>query len=95
MTVTQSDKATRFRALHETAFVIPNPWDAGSARILAGLGFQALATSSGASAGVLGRRDCKVTRDEALAQARSIVEAVDIPVSRDHQRRQGRRSRQA
>jgi 2-methylisocitrate lyase-like PEP mutase family enzyme len=85
MTVTQSDKATRFRALHQgpAAFVIPNPWDAGSARILAGLGFQALATSSGASAGVLGRRDGKVTRDEALAQARSIVEAVDIPVSAD------------
>jgi 2-methylisocitrate lyase-like PEP mutase family enzyme len=85
MAVTQSDKATRFRALHQgpAAFMIPNPWDAGSARILAGLGFQALATSSGASAGVLGRRDGTVTRDEALAQARSIVEAVDIPVSAD------------
>ena len=70
MTTSQSDKAARFRALHQGAgaFVIPNPWDAGSARILAGLGFQALATSSGASAGILGRRDGKVTRDEALAQ---------------------------
>jgi 2-methylisocitrate lyase-like PEP mutase family enzyme len=85
MTVSQSDKATRFRALHQgpEAFVIPNPWDAGSARILAGLGFQALATSSGASAGILGRRDGKVKRDEALAHARAIVEAVDLPVSAD------------
>src|SRR5512138_3010661 len=85
MASSQSDKAARFRALHEEpkAFVIPNPWDAGSARILAALGFPALATSSGASAGVLGRRDGKVTRDEALAHARAIVEAVDLPVSAD------------
>jgi 2-methylisocitrate lyase-like PEP mutase family enzyme len=85
MTATQSDKAARFRALHQGpgAFVIPNPWDAGSARILAGLGFQALATSSGASAGILGRRDGKVTRDEALAHARAIVAATDLPVSAD------------
>jgi 2-methylisocitrate lyase-like PEP mutase family enzyme len=85
MAATQSDKAVRFRALHEGpgAFVIPNPWDAGSARILAALGFQALATSSGASAGVLGRRDGAVTRDEALAHARAIVEATDLPVSAD------------
>lgn len=84
MAMSQHDKATRFRALHQgAAFVIPNPWDAGSARMLAGLGFQALATSSGASAGVLGRRDGKVTRDEALAHARAIVEAVDLPVSAD------------
>jgi 2-methylisocitrate lyase-like PEP mutase family enzyme len=85
MTATQTDKATRFRALHEGrgAFVIPNPWDAGSARILAGLGFPALATSSGASAGVLGRRDGKVRRDEALEHARAIVEATDLPVAAD------------
>jgi len=85
MTATQTDKATRFRALHEGpgAFVIPNPWDAGSARILAGLGFQALATSSGASAGIRGRRDGQVTREEALAQARAIVLATDLPVSAD------------
>ncbi len=85
MTATQTEKATRFRALHEGpgAFVIPNPWDAGSARILAGLGFQALATSSGASAGILGRRDGQVTREEALAQARAIVLATDLPVSAD------------
>jgi 2-methylisocitrate lyase-like PEP mutase family enzyme len=85
MAATQNDKAARFRALHEGpgAFVIPNPWDAGSARILAALGFPALATSSGASAGVLGRRDGKVTREEALAHARAIGEATDLPVSAD------------
>jgi 2-methylisocitrate lyase-like PEP mutase family enzyme len=85
MTTTQSDKATRFKALHQGSgvFVIPNPWDAGSARILAGLGFQALATSSGASAGVLGRRDGRVTREEALALARAVVVATDLPVSAD------------
>src|SRR5712692_6156025 len=81
----QSDKATRFRALHQGsgAFLIANAWDAGSARILAGLGFQALATSSGAQAGTLGRRDGKVSRDEALAHCRAIVEATDLPVSAD------------
>ena len=82
---TQSEKAALFRALHEKtgSFLIPNPWDAGSARILAGLGYDALATSSGASAGVLGKRDGKVTRDEALAHARAIVEATDLPVAAD------------
>jgi 2-methylisocitrate lyase-like PEP mutase family enzyme len=85
MTVSQADKARKFRALHEApgAFVIANPWDAGSARLLAGVGFEALATSSGAKAGVLGRRDGKVTREEALANARSIVEATDLPVAAD------------
>jgi len=85
MTATQNEKAARFRALHEGpgAFVVANPWDAGSARILAALDFPALATSSGASAGVLGRRDGRVTRDEALAHARAIVEATDLPVSAD------------
>jgi 2-methylisocitrate lyase-like PEP mutase family enzyme len=85
MATSQSDKAARFRALHQApgAFVIPNPWDAGSARVLAGLGFEALATSSGACAGTLGRRDGKVTREEALAHARAIVAATDLPVSAD------------
>lgn len=80
-----SEKTARFRALHQGpgAFTIPNPWDAGSARILAGLGFRALATSSGACAGVLGRRDGTVTRGEALAHARAIVLATDLPVSAD------------
>jgi 2-methylisocitrate lyase-like PEP mutase family enzyme len=81
----QQEKVARFRALHAgpRAFVLPNPWDAGSARVLAGLGFQALATSSGACAGVLGRRDGRVTREEALAHAQGIVAAVDLPVSAD------------
>jgi 2-methylisocitrate lyase-like PEP mutase family enzyme len=85
MATSQGEKAARFQALHKGpgAFVIPNPWDAGSARILAGLGFTALATSSGASAGTLGRRDGQVTRDEALAHARAIVAATDLPVSAD------------
>jgi 2-methylisocitrate lyase-like PEP mutase family enzyme len=85
MTVSQRDKGARFRALHggPGAFVIPNPWDAGSARVLAKLGFVALATSSGAAAGTLGRRDGQVTREEALAHARAIVGATDLPVSAD------------
>jgi 2-methylisocitrate lyase-like PEP mutase family enzyme len=81
--VNQSDRATRFRELHKGCFVIANAWDAGSACILASLGFQALATSSGAHAGTLGRRDGQVTREEALAHARTIVEATDLPVSAD------------
>jgi len=91
------DKAQQFSALHRgpKAFVIANPWDAGSARILAGLGYQALATSSGASAGVLGKRDGRVTRDEALAHARAIVEAVDLPVSADLEKGFGDRPEQA
>ena len=79
----QSDKARQFRELHKSCFVIGNAWDAGSARILAGLGYQALATSSGAHAGALGRRDGMVTRDEALSHAKAIVEATDLPVSAD------------
>jgi 2-methylisocitrate lyase-like PEP mutase family enzyme len=77
------DKARRFRQLHQSCFVIGNAWDAGSARILAGLGYEALATSSGAHAGTLGRRDGHVTREEALAHAKQIVEATDLPVSAD------------
>ncbi len=78
-------RAAHFAALHQGpgAFVIANAWDAGSARLLAGMGFAALATSSGAAAGVLGRRDGQVTRDEALAQARVMVEATDLPLSAD------------
>jgi 2-methylisocitrate lyase-like PEP mutase family enzyme len=85
MAASQADKAAKFRALHERpgAFVIPNPWDGGSARLLAGLGFEALATSSGAKAGVLGKRDGKVTREESLANAKMIVEATDLPVAAD------------
>ena len=85
MPATQAEKSARFVALHERAgsFVIPNPWDAGTARMLAGLGFEALATSSGAAAGTLGRRDGRITRAEALAHAKLIVDAVDIPVAAD------------
>src|SRR5881409_1447120 len=81
----QSDKAATLRALHRgpRAFVIANAWDSGSARALAALGFPALATSSGAQAGVLGRRDGAVTRDEALAHCGAIVAATDLPVSAD------------
>jgi 2-methylisocitrate lyase-like PEP mutase family enzyme len=82
---TQHDKALRFQELHRRpgAFLIPNPWDAGSARILSKLGFEALATSSAAAAGVLGRRDGQLTRDEAIAHARGIVNATDLPVAAD------------
>ena len=81
----QHEKGTRFRALHQAAgvFVIANAWDGGSARILSGVGFRALATSSGAAAATLGKVDGKITRDEALTHARHIVAATDNPVSAD------------
>ncbi|HEY5810752.1 MAG TPA: isocitrate lyase/phosphoenolpyruvate mutase family protein [Povalibacter sp.] len=85
MNAAQKDRAERFQSLHKRkgAFVIANVWDAGSARIMAGLGFEALATSSGASANTLGRLDGHVTQDEALAQIRSIAGATDLPLSGD------------
>jgi 2-methylisocitrate lyase-like PEP mutase family enzyme len=84
MATTQKDRAENFRALHRGAcFVMPNPWDAGSAVALARLGFAALATSSGAAAAVLGRRDGEISREEALAHARAIVQATDLPVAAD------------
>ena len=85
MSITQSEKAALFRGLHAgpSVFVMPNPWDAGSARTLAGLGFAALATSSGASAATLGRRDGELSREDALAHVRAIVMATDLPVSAD------------
>jgi len=88
MSATQHEKATHFLRLHEGpgVFVIPNPWDVGSARILAGLGFPALATSSAASASATGRKDGGLTRAEALAHARLIVNATDLPVSADLER---------
>lgn len=81
----QTEKARRFRKLHDGpgAFVIPNPWDAGTARILEQLGFEALTTTSAGFAFTLGRRDGRVTRDEALAIARAIVEATSLPVAAD------------
>ena len=85
MTASQSDKARAFRALHERpgAFVIPNPYDVGTARILAALGFEALATTSAGCAFGLGRADGAISRDEALAHARTIVDATPLPVSAD------------
>jgi 2-methylisocitrate lyase-like PEP mutase family enzyme len=80
----QFERAQRFRALHEKGtFVIANCWDGGSARILASLGFPALATSSGAAAGTLGRLDHGITRDEAMTHSRALCSATDLPVSAD------------
>ena len=74
---TQMDKANRFQALHQgpDSFVIANVWDPASARLLTGLGFQALATSSGASASILGRNDGQVTREEAFPTKHYIYNA--------------------
>ncbi|HWB59147.1 MAG TPA: isocitrate lyase/phosphoenolpyruvate mutase family protein, partial [Chthoniobacteraceae bacterium] len=85
MQITQAEKALRFQSLHqrEGVLLIANPWDAGSARILSALGFEALATSSFAMAGTHGRRDGGITREQALAHAASIVNATDLPVSAD------------
>lgn len=85
MSTSLEDKALRFRQLHEgqETFVIPNPWDAGSARALEKMGYLALATSSGAAAAMLGRRDGQISRDESLAHAKAIVDAVGIPVAAD------------
>src|SRR5690348_2744006 len=82
---TQADKAERFLALHQqpTPLLMPNPWDLGSAKLLAALGFEALATSSGAFAATLGRVDGAVTRDEAVGHAAHMAAAVDVPVSAD------------
>jgi 2-methylisocitrate lyase-like PEP mutase family enzyme len=84
MTASQHDKARAFDELHaRSSFLMPNPWDAGSARLLEGLGFEALATSSGACAHTLGRPDGGITRDDALAHARAIVHATELPVAAD------------
>ena len=85
---TQADKAAVFQQLHRgpSAFLLANAWDAGSARVLSGLGYAALASSSGASAAVLGKRDGQVSRDEALAQVAAIVAATNLPVSADLER---------
>src|SRR4249919_115310 len=87
MSVDQAEKGRRFQALHlrAGAFVLPNPWDAGTARILTSLGFEALTTTSAGLAFALGRRDGAgiVSRDETLANARAIAEATDLPVAAD------------
>ena len=80
----QERKADAFRALHaEGAFVIPNPWDAGSARVLAALGFKALATTSSGFAFTLGRRDGRATLEEVIEHAAALDRATDLPVSVD------------
>lgn len=83
--MTSAERHARFRELHGSGcFVIPNPWDAGSARMMAALGAKALATSSGAFAFTLGRPDMgTMSRDEALAHAEAIVAATPLPVSGD------------
>ncbi len=82
---TQAEKAAAFRALHERsgAFIIPNPWEPGTAKILAALGFEALATTSRGLANMLGRAVGKVSRAEVIANCRAIVEATDLPVNCD------------
>jgi 2-methylisocitrate lyase-like PEP mutase family enzyme len=79
------ERAEAFAYLHraETPLLLPNPWDIGSAKLFASLGFRALATTSGGFAATLGRPDGAVTRDEALAHASAIVNATDLPVSAD------------
>jgi 2-methylisocitrate lyase-like PEP mutase family enzyme len=81
----QADKASLFRSLHErpAAFVIPNPWDAGTARLLAALGFEALASTSLGLANMLGRPDTRVTRTEVIDNCRMIAEATELPVNVD------------
>src|SRR5260370_23978680 len=83
--ITQADKARWFLALHRAGepLLLPNPWDLGSARLLASLGFEALATTSSGFAATLGRDDGSVSRDEALVHAAVIVAATDLPVSAD------------
>jgi len=81
----QMDKAAAFRALHERpgAFIIPNPWDAGTAKLLAALGFEALATTSFGLANMLGHARGNVTRNDIIANCRDIVAATDLPVNVD------------
>jgi 2-methylisocitrate lyase-like PEP mutase family enzyme len=81
----QQEKGARFRALHDapTPFVIPNPWDAGSAKLLASLGFPALTTTSAGLAFSLGRADGQAGLDATLANAKAIADAVDVPVAAD------------
>src|ERR1700730_14775165 len=82
---TQRQKAERFLALNhaDTPLLMPNAWDAGSARILASLGFEAIATTSSGFAATLGRLDGSVTREEAIAHSAALVAATEIPVSAD------------
>jgi len=82
---TQAEKADRFLALHhgDGPLLMPNPWDRGSAVLLASLGFEALATTSSGFAATLGRLDGDVTREEALAHAAQLADATEVPLSAD------------
>lgn len=82
---TQTEKGIAFRALHQRdrAFIIPNPWDTGTARLLAQLGFKALATTSAGYAFSIGQRDNTVGRDKMIAHVREIAAATNLPVSAD------------
>lgn len=82
---TQAQRAAAFRALHhrDEAFIIPNPWDIGTARLLAHLGFEALATTSAGYAFSVGQRDNTIGRDQMIAHVGAIVSATDLPVSAD------------
>ena len=92
----QEQKGAAFRALHEgEAFVIPNPWDAGSARVFAALGFQALATTSSGFAFTLGRLDGEATLDEVVTHTEAIDAATDLPVSVDLENGYGESPEQA
>lgn len=83
--LSQAEKAGKFNALHkrEGAFIIPNPWDLGSARLLSGMGFEALATTSAGFANSLGRLDGQVSLDEVIAHCRGLCAATDVPISAD------------
>lgn len=96
-TASQAEKGHVFRALHERkeAFIIPNPWDVGTAKLLAHFGFEALATTSAGYAFSLGRRDGSLTREEALAGAAAIVSATSLPVSADLEKGFGDRPEEA
>jgi 2-methylisocitrate lyase-like PEP mutase family enzyme len=82
---TQADKAATFRALHERpgAFIIPNPWEAGTAKMLEAIGFEAIATTSRGLASMLGRAEDNANRDEVIANCRTIAEATNLPVNAD------------
>src|SRR5437016_3752227 len=86
--MTAAERRRRFRELHErdSLFVMPNPWDVGSARLLASLGFEALATTSAGFAWALGKHDQHVTRDELVAHVRSVAAATPLPLNVDSER---------
>lgn len=96
-TGSQAEKGHVFRSLHERkeAFIIPNPWDVGTAKLLAHFGFEALATTSAGYAFSLGRRDGSLTREEALAGTAAIVSATSLPVSADLEKGFGDRPEEA